>query len=80
MGELHVRKGEAMEKFYISDHDGGPVQLQISGRIASLAGDKICLVNSDFDIERFGELINACGYTAQSLVGRRITVLIEDEL
>lgn len=69
-----------MENHYLADHNGGPVQIQVSGQIVELAGNKVCLVNSDFDIERFGELINACGYTARSLIGRRITVTIEDEL
>ena len=67
-----------MSELYISDHDDGPLQIQVLGRIASLACDKVCLVNSDFDIERFGELINACGYTTKSLVGRRVIVTIED--
>jgi len=55
-----------------------PIQMQVSGYLQKLAGNKTCFVTSEVDAERIGEIINACGYSATSILGRRITITIED--
>jgi hypothetical protein len=69
---------------YIKDYteDEGRFRGEISGYFANLEVDgepKICLVAGDADCLTVGELINACGYTCKSIVGRRILITIEDE-
>ena len=67
-----------MEKHYILDYPEGSIYMEVSGHIAELAGNTVCLVNSDSDIETIKELINACGYTHASIAGKHIVIIIED--
>ena len=58
------------------------IQREISGHLAKLSvgGEpKTCFVAGDADCLTIGEIINACGYTTESLLGRRLVVSIEDE-
>jgi len=65
---------------YLADHPAGPVQIEVFGYLQMLAGNKICLVTSEADVEHISELINACGYTTNSLIGRRMIVTIEEDV
>jgi hypothetical protein len=69
-----------MENFYVSDCQG-KMQAEISGRFSPLQTDdgvRTCFVSSDFDVLTIGELINACGYTAESIHGKRVEIYIEE--
>ena len=66
---------------YEKKHDGC-LQKERSGYLAKLrAGRKseVCFVSGDNDIQTIEELINSFGYTAESLLNKRVVISIEDE-
>lgn len=76
-------KGECMSELFVRDHDKDThLQLEIYGYFARLHDDKngtqICLVCSNCDVSRIAELVNAGGVTAESILGRRLMITVED--
>lgn len=58
------------------------IQSEISGRFVKLSDEgsvKVCLVTSEADCLTVGELINAFGFTVDSILGRKLVISIEDE-
>ena len=70
-----------MAELIISDCQG-PLQTEIEGSFARLQDDQgkqiACLVCSVADVLTIGELINACGYTFDSVVKKRVKIMIEE--
>lgn len=70
-----------MDKHYIRDCDG-KLHSELSGHFARLAGKNnksvYCLVSGDLDIENIGEMIEAMGYTLDSVRNKRVTITIEE--
>ena len=48
-------------------------RLNVNGKPAT------CFVSGVVDCYSIGEIINVCGYTSESVLGRRVTISIEDE-
>ena len=69
------------EEIYISDCQGA-LQTEIEGTFARLEDDRgkkvACFVCSVADVLTIGELINACGYTFDSVVKKRVKISIEE--
>jgi hypothetical protein len=68
------------ETVYISDCQE-KLQSEIEGHFNPLqtsSGVRTCFVSSDFDVMTIGELINACGYTTESVHGRRVEITITE--
>jgi hypothetical protein len=70
-----------MDKHYMSDCEGN-LHSELSGHFARLSGKHekpvYCLVSGEFDISNIGEMIEAMGYTKESVRGKRVTITIEE--
>lgn len=70
-----------MDELIISDCQG-PLQTEIEGSFARLQDDQgkqvACFVCSVADVLTIGELINACGYTFDSVIKKRVKITIEE--
>ena len=65
------------------NEDEGAFHGEISGYLAHLSVDgktRTCFVSGDADCLTIGEIINACGYTTGSVLGRRLIISIKDEI
>ena len=57
----------------------GKLQVEIRGKFCLGAEEwKSCFTNSVADAFTIGELINCCGYTFGSVVGKRVKITIEE--
>jgi len=60
----------------------GLLQTEIEGSFARLQDDNgkllACFVCSVSDVLTIGELINACGYTFDSVIKKRVKITIEE--
>lgn len=75
----HVRAITIKTDRYIERHPLGKVRFEISGKFKMLDGQKSCFVTDEVDVERIDELINACGCTVSSVLGRKLIIKIEEE-
>lgn len=70
-----------MDDIIISDCCG-PLQTEIEGSFARLQNDSdrpvACFVCSVADVLTIGELVNACGYTFDSVISKRVKITIEE--
>lgn len=69
------------ETIYISDCNG-ILQTEIEGTFSRLDDGKgtpvSCFVNSTADAITIAELVECCGYTFSSVIGKRVRIIIED--
>jgi hypothetical protein len=69
------------EEIYISDCQG-KLQTEIEGYFQRLQNDDgrkvACFVTPIADATTIGELINLCGYTFDSVIGKRVIIYIEE--
>lgn len=69
------------EEYYIADCQG-TLYAEIDGYFKNLTINKntpvACFVNSISDVETIGELINCCGYTFDSIVDKKVRIIIEE--
>ena len=68
----------------VADHEEGTkLHLEVYGYFTKLGdgngGEQVCLVCSNCDVSRIGELVNAAGCTTDSILGRRLLISIQDE-
>lgn len=72
---------EVYDKIYVHDCDG-PLQTEIEGyfqRLVDGQGDTTsCFVNSLANATTIAELVECCGYTFRSVIGKRVRIIIEE--
>jgi hypothetical protein len=69
-----------VDTYCISDCEG-KLKTEIEGKFCLVTEDnkwKSCFTNSVSDATTIGELINCCGYTFDSVVGKRVKIYIEE--